>query len=90
MVSNERLCVVVLFPERCARVHWLLPYRWQVLDSDGATWKDLPDMEGIEKAYCDPECDTNCTDQPSLTTLMGFLALQRCMHDFELLIHVSL
>ncbi|KAI3371544.1 hypothetical protein L3Q82_024132 [Scortum barcoo] len=43
------------FKEKCARVHWHLPYRWQVLDGDGVTWKDLPDMEDTEKAYCDPE-----------------------------------
>ncbi|KAM7396416.1 hypothetical protein PAMP_019457 [Pampus punctatissimus] len=55
------------FKEKCARVHWHLPYRWQVLESDHVTWKDLPNMEDIEKAYCDPEHDTSCTDQPSPT-----------------------
>ncbi|XP_022058048.2 protein mono-ADP-ribosyltransferase PARP12 isoform X2 [Acanthochromis polyacanthus] len=53
------------FKDKCARVHWHLPYRWQVLDSDGVTWKDLVNMEDIEKAYCDPAHDTSCTDQPS-------------------------
>ncbi|KAM9854294.1 protein mono-ADP-ribosyltransferase PARP12 [Aulostomus maculatus] len=53
------------FKERCHRVHWFLPYRWQVLDSDGNTWKDLPNMEGIEKAYCDPGQDTSCMAPPS-------------------------
>ncbi|KAF0041398.1 hypothetical protein F2P81_007296 [Scophthalmus maximus] len=53
------------FKDTCVRVHWHLPYRWQVLDGDGVTWKDLPDMEDIEKAYCDPANDTSCTTQGS-------------------------
>ncbi|XP_034542085.1 protein mono-ADP-ribosyltransferase PARP12-like [Notolabrus celidotus] len=61
------------YKEKCARVHCHLPYRWQVLDSDGVTWKDLTDMEGIEKAYCDPGHDTSCIDQP--TTTWGILKL---------------
>ncbi|XP_070763239.1 protein mono-ADP-ribosyltransferase PARP12 [Enoplosus armatus] len=52
------------FKDKCARVHWHLPYRWQVLDSDGVTWNDLPNMEDIEKAYCDPEHDKSCMDEP--------------------------
>lgn len=47
--------------ERCARVHWHLPYKWQVLDKDGVTWNDLANMEDIEKAFCDPKHDTHCT-----------------------------
>lgn len=77
-LSNGRLCTT----EKCARVHWHLPYRWQVLDSDGVTWKDLPNMEDIEKAYCDPESDRSCKDQLSPTAALGifrFLSLQRCM-----------
>lgn len=74
-LSNERL---FLYPEKCARVHWHLPYRWQVLDSDGETWKDLPNMEDIEKAYCDPENDTDCTEQlSSATGLFKLLSLKR-------------
>ncbi|XP_017274370.1 protein mono-ADP-ribosyltransferase PARP12 [Kryptolebias marmoratus] len=52
------------FKEKCARVHWHLPYKWEVLDT-GTTWKDIPDMEDIEKAFCDPSCDTSCMDQQS-------------------------
>ncbi|XP_034391511.1 protein mono-ADP-ribosyltransferase PARP12 [Cyclopterus lumpus] len=55
------------FKDKCARVHWHLPFRWQVLDSDGVTWKDLPNMEDIEKAYCEPGNDTSSTDPPSST-----------------------
>ncbi|XP_030645814.1 protein mono-ADP-ribosyltransferase PARP12-like isoform X2 [Chanos chanos] len=42
------------FKEKCVRVHYHLPYRWQVLDKDGVTWKDLPNGEDIEKAFCNP------------------------------------
>ncbi|XP_070686389.1 protein mono-ADP-ribosyltransferase PARP12 [Pempheris klunzingeri] len=71
------ICKHCSFKEKCARVHWHLPYRWQVLGSDGVTWKDLPDMEGIEKAYCDPERDTNCTEQqPAATGIFSFLSFQ--------------
>lgn len=65
------------FKDKCVRVHWHLPYRWQVLESDHVTWKDLPNMEDIEKAYCDPGQDTSCTDQPSATLgIFQFLSLQ--------------
>ncbi|XP_044050221.1 protein mono-ADP-ribosyltransferase PARP12 [Siniperca chuatsi] len=65
------------FKEKCARVHWHLPYRWQVLDGDGVTWKDLPNMEDIEKAYCDPGHDTSCMDPPSPSLgIFSFLSFQ--------------
>uniref|UniRef100_A0A8C2UG59 Poly(ADP-ribose) polymerase family member 12 n=1 Tax=Coturnix japonica TaxID=93934 RepID=A0A8C2UG59_COTJA len=38
--------------DKCIRTHFHLPYRWQV--SEGNTWKDLENMEEIEKEYCDP------------------------------------
>ncbi|XP_043374979.1 protein mono-ADP-ribosyltransferase PARP12-like isoform X2 [Dermochelys coriacea] len=58
--SNEELDEICLyyirkscsFQDKCIRVHFHLPYRWQILE--GALWKDLKDMEKIEKAYCDP------------------------------------
>ncbi|XP_077372712.1 protein mono-ADP-ribosyltransferase PARP12 isoform X1 [Festucalex cinctus] len=53
--------------EKCVHVHWHLPYRWQVLDIDGVTWTDLPNMEEIEKAYCDPASDWSAVDQASAT-----------------------
>lgn len=52
------------------RVHWNLPYKWEVLDTDGVTWKDLPDMEEIEKAYSDPSLNTSCMD-PLLSGLFA-------------------
>ncbi|KAM6946135.1 protein mono-ADP-ribosyltransferase PARP12-like [Aplochiton taeniatus] len=50
------------FKEKCVRVHYHLPYKWQVLDRDGGTWEDLPNMEVIEKAYCDPGKSTSDGD----------------------------
>ncbi|XP_061570887.1 protein mono-ADP-ribosyltransferase PARP12b [Cololabis saira] len=40
------------FDDGCHRVHFHLPYRWQVLDDD--TWTDLENMEDVEREYCDP------------------------------------
>ncbi|XP_013872004.1 protein mono-ADP-ribosyltransferase PARP12 [Austrofundulus limnaeus] len=51
------------FRESCVRVHWHLPYKWEVSDTNGMTWKDVPDMEDVEKAFCDPARDTSCVDQ---------------------------
>ncbi|NXN25025.1 PAR12 polymerase, partial [Nycticryphes semicollaris] len=39
--------------DKCRFVHYHLPYRWQVYN--GITWNDLPMMEEVEKAYCDPK-----------------------------------
>ncbi|XP_014792722.1 PREDICTED: poly [ADP-ribose] polymerase 12-like [Calidris pugnax] len=55
--ESEQICLYHLyrscgFKDKCIRIHFHLPYRWQV--SDGNTWKDLKNMEEIEKAYCDP------------------------------------
>ncbi|NWX18605.1 PAR12 polymerase, partial [Aegotheles bennettii] len=53
----EQICLYHLyrscgFKDKCIRTHFHLPYRWQILEGD--TWKDLKNMEEIEKAYCDP------------------------------------
>nr|XP_027807978.1 zinc finger CCCH-type antiviral protein 1 isoform X1 [Marmota flaviventris] len=37
----------------CNKIHFLLPYRWQIFNSD--TWLDIPYMEKLEEAYCDPK-----------------------------------
>lgn len=44
--------------EKCVRVHHDLPYKWEILDEDGETWKPFPNEEDVEKAYCDPANDT--------------------------------
>ncbi|XP_048454867.1 protein mono-ADP-ribosyltransferase PARP12-like isoform X2 [Rhincodon typus] len=56
-VDSEEICLFFLrkhcsFKDRCKLVHFRLPYRWQVYE---AGWKDLPDMEQIEKDYCNPQ-----------------------------------
>uniref|UniRef100_A0A8C8RHT0 Poly(ADP-ribose) polymerase family member 12 n=1 Tax=Pelusios castaneus TaxID=367368 RepID=A0A8C8RHT0_9SAUR len=55
--ESDQICLYYIrkscsFQDKCIRVHFHLPYRWQVLE--GTLWKDLKDMEKIEKAYCDP------------------------------------
>uniref|UniRef100_A0A8C8REU9 Poly [ADP-ribose] polymerase 12 n=1 Tax=Pelusios castaneus TaxID=367368 RepID=A0A8C8REU9_9SAUR len=42
--------------DKCRMVHYHLPYRWQIFD--GINWTDLPKMEVVEKAYCDPKNDS--------------------------------
>ncbi|GCC35624.1 hypothetical protein chiPu_0014111 [Chiloscyllium punctatum] len=37
--------------DQCNRVHFKLPYRWQI---HGESWQDLLNMEQIEKDYCNP------------------------------------
>ncbi|KAL7867455.1 hypothetical protein SRHO_G00088390 [Serrasalmus rhombeus] len=37
---------------RCQRVHFHLPYKWEI--NDGHGWKILPGSEEIERAFCDP------------------------------------
>ncbi|XP_061577373.1 protein mono-ADP-ribosyltransferase PARP12 [Cololabis saira] len=87
--EKNEICLFFLrrhcsFKEKCARVHWHLPYRWQVLEKDGVTWMDLPKMDDIEKAYCDPACDTSRMDEPlPTTTLMKLLSLQRFVPSTE-------
>ncbi|KAJ8374221.1 hypothetical protein SKAU_G00048010 [Synaphobranchus kaupii] len=62
--DSSEICLFFLrhhcsFKEKCIRVHYHLPYRWQVLEGDGTTWKDLVDMEDIERAYCNPANNTS-------------------------------
>lgn len=55
--ENEEICLYHIrkscsFQDKCNKVHFHLPYRWQFLD--GGKWKDLDKMELIEEAYCNP------------------------------------
>ncbi|XP_048391291.1 protein mono-ADP-ribosyltransferase PARP12-like [Stegostoma tigrinum] len=55
-MDSEEICLYFVrkncsFKDQCNRVHFKLPYRWQV---HGESWQDLPNMEQIEKDYCDP------------------------------------
>ncbi|XP_067892151.1 protein mono-ADP-ribosyltransferase PARP12-like [Heterodontus francisci] len=54
--DSEEICLYFVrkncsFKDQCIRVHCKLPYQWQVYEE---AWKDLPNMEQIEKDYCDP------------------------------------
>ncbi|CAL8262995.1 unnamed protein product [Merluccius merluccius] len=58
--DRNEICLYFLrqhcsFKEKCVRVHYQLPYRWQVQGSDSLNWIDLLNMENTEKAYCDPK-----------------------------------
>ncbi|KAL7878615.1 hypothetical protein AOLI_G00095890 [Acnodon oligacanthus] len=51
------------FKEKCVRVHHDLPYKWEILDRNGVTWKPLPNEEYIERAYCNPANDMSSGHQ---------------------------
>ncbi|XP_032339380.1 protein mono-ADP-ribosyltransferase PARP12 isoform X2 [Camelus dromedarius] len=74
--ESDQICLYHIwkscsFQDKCSRVHFHLPYRWQVLD--GGKWKDLHKMELIEEAYSDPRRDgVTCTESAS-SFLIGFL-----------------
>ncbi|ELK13803.1 Poly [ADP-ribose] polymerase 12 [Pteropus alecto] len=58
--ENDEICLYHIrkscsFQDKCNRVHFHLPYRWQFLDGD--KWKDLDKMELIEEAYSNPRKD---------------------------------
>ncbi|XP_028813393.1 protein mono-ADP-ribosyltransferase PARP12-like [Denticeps clupeoides] len=52
------------FKEKCIRLHCRLPYKWQLLDQDGKTWRDLEHGEDVEKDYCDPARNSSSGPQP--------------------------
>ncbi|XP_073506573.1 uncharacterized protein [Phyllobates terribilis] len=39
----------------CPDMHYYLPYRWQI--HKGTNWEDIPNMEEVEKCYCNPKVD---------------------------------
>ncbi|KAJ3596697.1 hypothetical protein NHX12_003101 [Muraenolepis orangiensis] len=60
--NQNEICLYFLrqhcsFKEKCPRMHYQLPYRWQVQNAGSLSWIDLPNKEDedIEKAYCDPK-----------------------------------
>nr|XP_013013984.1 poly [ADP-ribose] polymerase 12 [Cavia porcellus] len=58
--ESDQICLYHIrkscgFQDKCHRVHFHLPYRWQFLD--GGKWKDLDKMELIEEAYSNPGRD---------------------------------
>ncbi|XP_043319771.1 zinc finger CCCH-type antiviral protein 1 [Cervus canadensis] len=58
--SSNEICLDHLYKgcqlKSCNKVHFHLPYQWQMFLAN--SWVDLPFMEDIEKAFCDPK---NCS-----------------------------
>ncbi|XP_033882099.3 protein mono-ADP-ribosyltransferase PARP12-like isoform X1 [Acipenser ruthenus] len=81
-VDSDEICLFYIrkhcsFKEKCIRVHFHLPYKWEVYN--GLTWNDFPNMEEIEKAYCDPENTTSDGSPPVnfLTMTLGSAKVRR-------------
>uniref|UniRef100_A0A3B4EB42 Poly (ADP-ribose) polymerase family, member 12a n=1 Tax=Pygocentrus nattereri TaxID=42514 RepID=A0A3B4EB42_PYGNA len=63
-IDSKEICLFFIrrgcsFKDKCVRIHYHLPYKWQVLDKDGKTWNVLPNGEDIEKAFCNPSNDVS-------------------------------
>ncbi|XP_077123265.1 zinc finger CCCH-type antiviral protein 1-like isoform X2 [Ranitomeya variabilis] len=63
----------------CPDMHYYLPYRWQI--HKGITWEDVPNMEEVEKSYCDPKVDS--------VPLIDFLTMRSGGHRVRRLSTVS-
>ncbi|TDG96439.1 hypothetical protein EPR50_G00228300 [Perca flavescens] len=50
------------FQNECRRIHFPLPYLWEVFD--GVAWTALQNMEDIERDYCDPSKTQSSGDPP--------------------------
>ncbi|XP_053894538.1 protein mono-ADP-ribosyltransferase PARP12-like isoform X1 [Malaclemys terrapin pileata] len=59
----------------CRMIHYHLPYRWQRFD--GVNWLDLPRMEVVEKAYCDPKNDSVADQNINFRSITSSSALLR-------------
>ncbi|XP_058930873.1 protein mono-ADP-ribosyltransferase PARP12 isoform X2 [Kogia breviceps] len=75
--ESDQICLFHIwkrcsFQDRCSRVHFDLPYRWQVLD--GGRWKDLHKMELVEEAYSNPARDGITCTKSAGSFLTGFLS----------------
>ncbi|MGH0116587.1 UNVERIFIED_CONTAM: hypothetical protein FKN15_014787 [Acipenser sinensis] len=73
--EHEEICLFYIrkhcgFKDKCLKVHFHLPYKWEVLN--GSAWTDLPDMEEIEKAFCNP-ANTTSGGSPAV----DFLTMRR-------------
>ncbi|PNI99675.1 ZC3HAV1 isoform 3, partial [Pan troglodytes] len=51
-ICLDHLCKGCPLNGSCSKVHFHLPYRWQMLI--GKTWTDFEHMETIEEGYCNP------------------------------------
>ncbi|XP_039523876.1 protein mono-ADP-ribosyltransferase PARP12b isoform X2 [Pimephales promelas] len=86
MEKNE-ICLHFLrrkckFQDQCVLVHFNLPYKWEVYD--GKDWRDLRNMEEIEKAYCDPKNEYGPGSRP-----VDFVSMTRNRYPVRRLSTVS-
>ncbi|XP_041112980.1 protein mono-ADP-ribosyltransferase PARP12-like [Polyodon spathula] len=80
--EHEEICLFYIrkhcgFKDKCLKVHYHLPYKWEVLN--GSAWTDLPDTEEIEKAFCNP-ANTTSGGSPAvdfLTMRRGLASVRR-------------
>ncbi|KAF7645759.1 hypothetical protein LDENG_00198990 [Lucifuga dentata] len=70
------------FQDKCIRVHFNLPYKWEVFG--GETWEELQDMEEIERDFCDPR-----KSQSSGTLPVDFLFMRQAWRPVRRLSTVS-
>ncbi|KAG7215109.1 hypothetical protein INR49_022757 [Caranx melampygus] len=68
--------------DECRRVHFYLPYKWEVLD--GSTWVNMHHMEDIERDFCDPSKTQSSGDWP-----VNFLTMTQGSHCVRRLSTVS-
>uniref|UniRef100_A0A2K6F6V0 Poly(ADP-ribose) polymerase family member 12 n=1 Tax=Propithecus coquereli TaxID=379532 RepID=A0A2K6F6V0_PROCO len=79
--ESDQICLYHIrkscsFQEKCNRVHFHLPYRWQFLDE--GKWKDLDKMEFIEEAYSNPRKESILFTE--LASSFHFLQYEKCLN----------
>uniref|UniRef100_A0A8C4WVU6 Uncharacterized protein n=1 Tax=Eptatretus burgeri TaxID=7764 RepID=A0A8C4WVU6_EPTBU len=62
-MDKDGICLYYLrkccrYKDKCKYVHFDLPYCWQWHERQ-RQWKDIPNMEEIEKDFCYPACDSH-------------------------------
>ncbi|XP_012623451.1 protein mono-ADP-ribosyltransferase PARP12 [Microcebus murinus] len=79
--ESDQICLYHIrkscsFQEKCNRVHFHLPYRWQFLDE--GKWKDLDKMELIEEAYSNPRKESILFTE--LASSFHFFQYEKCLN----------
>ncbi|XP_015282722.1 PREDICTED: zinc finger CCCH-type antiviral protein 1-like isoform X2 [Gekko japonicus] len=72
--KSDEICLFYVWQfckhkSNCEMIHYHLPYRWQLYT--GMKWNDLPSMEEVEKAYCDPA--TTSFQNINFKTMMSYI-----------------
>ncbi|XP_038637109.1 protein mono-ADP-ribosyltransferase PARP12-like isoform X1 [Scyliorhinus canicula] len=65
--ATDEICLYFIrnhcnFKERCSRVHFNLPYRWQIFKE---MWQDVRNMEMIEEEFSEPN-NTTSSSEPTI------------------------